>query len=118
MGLYLHTNGDQNLDERLYKGALKTLILLVTLSSGCTCASNDSIDQAFTKALINHSLDKSLLKKDLEEFTKKEHPFGSQRQKELAEWIDKRIKVLGLKTKIDNFESNTPNLYLFLKGFI
>lgn len=86
-----------------------TIIMLIgatLLPVGCLCSSGNSSKELET--VRGFSLDKSQAIKDLEEFTKQPHPFGSPRQKQLQRYLINRIRQHKIEPYIQSFSSKTP----------
>jgi len=58
---------------------------------------------------VDFFIDEPSLQKDLEVLTESPHPFGSDRQKFISEYLLKRASLFSSHSKIQSFESKVPN---------
>lgn len=73
---------------------------------GCECTSEQ---QKLTSVINSYVFDESSLNSSLQEFTRAEHPMGSDRQIALSKWIASEIRSLGEVPVIQPFKVKTPN---------
>lgn len=67
------------------------------------------------ESIKNYEINQDLLINDLKKLTENEHPFGSDSQKNLSRWVQTRAETLGLKVKVNEFISQTPNPARFIR---
>lgn len=97
-----------------YSGIIVAMITL--LSSGFQCTSSDEKNkqEVLTQAELiefvsSSSLDKDLIEKVLTEISLSPHPMGSDRQKQLADYLVSQGQALGLEMSLDSFDAVVPN---------
>lgn len=107
-------NGNfKSLFWRLVQGANKYSFIAIAIFLGCTCSVEHPEQDPEIEKIISFNVDSNQLIADLSEFTKIEHPFGSERQKELSDWIKQRAASMGLIAEVEGFSAQTPNPFLF-----
>lgn len=96
------------------KGFIAPLFFILCLSIVTLCCQSpqgnkDVITEDIIEKITSSVFDESLYLKHLNTFTQNEHPFGSSRQKYLAEWIKKEVQSEKVEVQIQTFTASTPN---------
>jgi hypothetical protein len=94
------------------------LIAVFPVVMACTCSKGSrSIggkDSLATETARTFVIDQAAVQIDLDEIAGKAHPFGSERQHEVGDWLLKRIDTIGGLGVEFKFTSDTPNPQLLL----
>ena len=89
--------------------ALAVSIMLTGCTTWCGQQSASTSPGVFDDYVKNLELDRELLDFHLSFFTAEPHPFGSERQAEIAEYIDDQLDALGYSAQKIRFSAPTPN---------